>query len=276
MRKGALLLLLSIFILPYGIFSQTPVNLVGGRAFGVSGAAVTYQDVWAQYHNQAALASLKAINVGLGFQNAFFVKELSTKSLAFALPLKSGVFGVNYYYFGYPKFNENKIGLAYAKALGKRISVGIQLDYLYTQIEGEYGQQGVAAGEIGVLAEPIDNLLIGAHVFNLWNAKRKSYENEYLPTIFKIGASYRLYEIALLSVEVEKDLELEPIFKTGLEFEVIENLYFRTGISTNPNIFSFGIGYVYKPFEINIAFSKHPVLDYSPSISIIYSFKDRL
>jgi hypothetical protein len=144
------------------------------------------------------------------------------------------------------------------------------------KLDGEYGQKGIAAGEIGILAEPVDNLFIGAHVFNIWHSKLSTYENEYLPTIFKIGSSYNLYEKALLSIEFEKDLETDLIFKTGLELELVKELYFRAGIATNPTIYSFGLGYTFQSFELNIAFSKHPVLDYSPSLSIIYTFKDRI
>lgn len=257
-------------------FAQSPINQIGGRAAGTSGASVTHQDIWAQYHNQAALAYLKGINFGFAFQNAFFVKELSTKSVAVALPLKSGVFGLNYYYFGYPKFNENKVGLSFAKPLGKRFAFGGQIDYFYTHIDGEYGQRGMAAGELGVLAEPIDNLFIGAHVFNLWHTKLSTYENEYMPTIFKLGASYLLYEKALLSIEAEKDLDMDMVFKTGLELELLKDFYFRAGIATSPTIYSFGLGYTFKSFQMDIGFSRHPVLDYSPAISVVYAFNDRI
>lgn len=279
MRKTSIisfLLLLQLILGLVNSYSQSPINKLGGRANGVAGASVTYQDVWSQYYNQAGLAYLKGISFGIGFQNAFFIKELSTKSAVFAIPLKSGVFGLNYYYFGYPKFNENKIGLSFSKLLGKRIAVGGQLDYFYTHIEGEYGQKGVAAGELGILAEPIDDLFIGAHVFNLWHSKLTSYENEYLPTIFKLGASYLLYEKARLSIEFEKDLELDLQFKSGIELEVVKDFYLRAGIGTNPTIYSFGLGYSFQSFQLNIAFSKHPVLDYSPTVSIIYAFRDRI
>ena len=260
----------------FSTHAQSPINQIGGRAFGVSGSSLTYRGIWAQYHNQAAMAYLKGVNFGFAFQNSFFVEELSTKSVAFALPLKSGVFGLNYYYFGYPKFNENKLGLSFAKRLGKKFAFGGQLDYFYTHIDGEYGQKGVAAGELGILAEPIDNLFIGAHVFNLWYTKLSTYENEYMPTIFKLGASYLLYEKALLSIEAEKDLDLDIIFKTGLELELLKDFHFRAGIATNPTIYSFGLGYVFKSFQMDIGFSRHPVLDYSPAISIVYAFKDRI
>jgi len=271
-----LLLILSLFGITKKTIAQSDFSQIGGRSLAVSGSSVTYRDVWSQYHNQAGLAFLKGINVGLGFQNAFMVKELSTKSIAVALPVKSGVFGLNYAYFGYPKFNENKIGLAFAKSLGKRIAIGLQIDYLFTHIDGDYGNKGNAIGEIGILSEPIDNLLIGAHLYNVWRSKLSTIDDEYLPTIFKIGASYRLYQIALLSVEFEKDLDLDPVFKSGLEFELVKNFDFRAGIATNPTVFSFGFGYSYQSFNLNIAFSKHPVLGYSSGISIIYVFKDRL
>ena len=82
MRKTSIisfLLLLQLILGLVNSYSQSPINKLGGRANGVAGASVTYQDVWSQYYNQAGLAYLKGISFGIGFQNAFFIKELSTK-----------------------------------------------------------------------------------------------------------------------------------------------------------------------------------------------------
>jgi hypothetical protein len=276
-RSFALLLLINIVIFfPGRLKSQSPVNQIGARALSVSGSSVTFSDVWSQFNNQAGMAYLKGINIGLAFQNEFSVKELSTKSIALALPLKSGVFGLNYYNFGYTAYSENKFGLAFARSLGKRFAVGIQLDYIYTHIDGDYGSNGIANGEIGILVEPIENLFVAAHLNNVWRTKRVDYSDEYLPTVFKIGASYKMYEKALLSFEVEKDMDFDPVFKSGLELELVENLYFRAGIASNPNVFSFGTGYAFHSFLIDLSFTKHPVLGFSQGISIVYSFKDRL
>jgi hypothetical protein len=263
-----------LFFTEHGI-SQSPVYQIGGRAIGFAGSTVTVRDVWSQYHNQAGLSYLKGINLGFSYQNEFLVKELSVKSLSLALPTKSGVFGLNYYYFGYPKYNENKVGFAFGKSLGKKIAVGIQLDYLYTHIDGEYGNKGIASGELGILSEPIDNLWIGAHLNNVWHTKRTSSGNEYLPTIFNIGSSYLLEKKALLSIEFEKDLDLPPVFKTGVELELLEKFFLRAGISSAPNIFSFGMSYSFSSLTIDLGFKKHPVLGYSQGISVVYSFKDR-
>lgn len=239
---------------------------------GVSGASVCIQDIWAQYHNQAALASLQNISVGVAFQNSFFVKELSTKSISFVLPVKYLVFGVNYYYFGYNKLNENKIGLSFAKKLGKKISFGGQIDYFFTHIDGEYENKATAVGELGVIAEPINNLFIAAHVFNVWNTQFSSYENQYMPNITKIGISYMLQNQSTLNIEVEKEVDEELIVKTGAEIYLIDKLVLRAGVAGKPLSYSFGLGYSYKPLQLNIAFSKHHILGYSPFISVVYDF----
>jgi len=275
MLKKTTTLLITIFFISNVIFSQSVNNKISARENGMAGTSVCLSDVWSQYSNQAGLAYVENISVGLSYQNAFFVKELATNSVAFALPTKTGTFGLNYYYFGYTKYNENKIALAYAKSLGKKISVGIQLDYFVTHIEGEYGTSGVPAGEIGILTNPIKNLYIGAHVFNIWNAHISSADETYLPIIFKLGASYILYDKALLSVEFEKDMDYPLLVKAGVEFEVIKNIFFRAGVSAKPTLFSFGLGYAFKSFKLDIAFSKHEVLDYSPSISLRYFFNKK-
>ena len=261
--------LLFVFIFMIQINAQ--INYLGARSSGVSNASVTYTDNWSQYSNQAGLAYVESTTISAGFENAYFIKELSTNAIAFALPTKSGVFGVNYTYFGYTKFNQNKFGLAYSKKLAKRISAGIQINYLYTHIEGEYGSQGVASGEIGLLTEPIDDFFLAAHISNFWRAEYSASDDIYLPMVFKFGASYILYKTAILSAEIEKDLDLPVIFKSGLEFNMENKVFLRFGIATNPMLFSFGFGYKLDDFKIDIAFSKHPVLGYSPAVTLEYA-----
>jgi hypothetical protein len=258
------------------IFGQSPMGQIGGRALAVSGCSVSYSDVWSQYHNQAGLARLKGINIGVGFQNEFLIKELSTKSIAFALPLKSGVFGLNYCSFGYSAYNENKFGLAFARNFGKKLAVGIQIDYIYTHIDGEYGNSGIAAGEIGLLLEPFEKLLIGVHLNNIWRTKRSANPNEYCPCIFKLGTSYQVHQKALLCFEIEKDLDADPVFKTGIEIQLSDIIGIRAGISNNPNTFSFGPAISLKSLQLSLAFTKHPILGFSQGISLVYHFKNRI
>jgi hypothetical protein len=265
-------LLLVFCILNYCLIANFDNDPVGARQAGMANSSVMMTDVWSVFHNQAGLAFVQRLTVASCFGNAFMIKELSTKSLAISLPTKSGTFGLGYTHFGYTLYNESKIGLAYSKQLWTNFSVGIQLDYFYTRIAEGYGSKGVPAGEIGILAQPVENLFIGAHVFNPVRAKMIEYDDERLPTIFRLGIGYLFSNKLLLTVESEKNLDKDMEMKAGIEFSLFKNLYLRTGISNNPVLNCFGIGFVFKNFKADLAFSKHPVLDYSTQFSLSYRF----
>lgn len=264
------------FVLWFLAFSAKADNKpTGACSAGMAHASVMRSGIWSVFHNQAGLAGIEFITFASHFENAYQVKELSLKSLAVALPTGSGVFGLNYSHFGYSQYNESKAGLAFGKYLGKRIAVGIQLDYFHTHIAGEYGNTGALTAEIGLLAEPIDNFFVGAHVFNPHKAEFDTYDHEPLPTIFRAGAGYNFADKVFVSVEAEKDIDFKTVFKAGIEYEVVENIFLRAGISTEPTQNTFGAGWNFRAFKANIAFSRHQVLGYTTHASISYSLNGK-
>lgn len=249
---------------------------VGARYSSMGNTGVMTPSLWSTSHNQAGLAFLKISEVGLHYENKFLIPELGLSSLAFALPSKkSGTFGLNYNHFGYSKYNESKIGLSYAKMFGGSFAAGVQIDYFQTHIDEEYGNKGVPVAEIGILSQPVKGLYVGAHVFNISKAKIDDYSNERIPTIFKLGLGYAFSEKTLVCIETEKDLDQKAIFKGGIEYQLLVNLYLRTGIITNPVQNTFGVGYKMKKFKADIAFVTHPVLGLSSQISISYALSSK-
>jgi hypothetical protein len=247
-------------------------NPIGGRVAGMGFTGVTLTDSWSVQNNQAGLGFVKNISAGMYYENHFLVKELSSKSVAFVLPTQSGVFGLNMNYFGYEKYNETKLGLAYGKAFGEKISAGIQLDYLNTHIAEDYGNKGNMTFEIGILSKLNKSLTIGAHVFNPIRVKVADYNDERIATIFKLGLSYNFSNKVLVIAETEKNINYKPQFKAGLEYHIIKEIYLRTGLSTNPTQNTFGIGIELKKIKIDLASSYHQVLGYSPQMSLVYNF----
>jgi len=250
----------------------------GGREAGVSNASVCFSDVWAVHYNQAGLASLTSMSAGVYYDNRFMLPNLSMKAFAFALPTKNlGVFGLSVGYYGYSLYNEQKIGLAYARSFGKKFSVGVQLDYLGLNLGEDYGSKNNFAAEVGIQYEVIKNLKMGAHIYNLNRAilntaTESDINNERVPTIMKLGLSYNFSEKVLVCAETEKDVELSPIFKAGLEYHMIKMMYLRLGVSTNPSKNSFGLGLDLKGVKFDFAFSRHEVLGWSPMVSLVYDF----
>ncbi|MFZ4399085.1 MAG: hypothetical protein ACOYO1_03535 [Bacteroidales bacterium] len=272
MKKSVIFIIL-LFIFLLNSYAGNENTTIGGRSAGMGGASVTLSDFWAVNNNQAGIADFKNMKAGFYFENRFLVKELSYKTVAFILPTKSGVFGLNYHHFGYTAYNEQKIGLAYAKSLGKNFSAGLQLDYLGTSLGDNYGSKNAFTFELGVMAKLSHNVTLAAHVFNPVNAKFNDYNNEKIPSVFKLGINYTFSEKLIIAIESEKNINFDPIFKAGFEYKLLEIAYVRLGISNNPVINTFGFGIVYHQFTIDFASSIHQALGYSPQFSFIYNFK---
>lgn len=266
-----------IFVLtamaPYQI-KATGGNLpTGANAAGMSNAVVMYPSLWSVFHNQAGLAWLQNPAVGLSYGNEYFVSELSTMGLAAAYPTNSGTFGLSMSYFGFSQYNETKFGLAYAKKLGQNFAAGIQLDYFNTHIGEDYGNKGIPVAEIGIMAQPITNLWIGMHLFNPWQAKLADYNDERLQSALRFGVGYHFTDHVIWTVETEKSLEQKAVFRSGIDYKIIEQLSLRAGVQNNPQNISFGIGYAFKGLQMDFGFSHDYVLGFTSKLSLIYSFE---
>lgn len=273
MKKFLLFSLVLFFF--HKAFSGNEDLPVGARSAAIGNASVCLIDVWAVYHNQANLAYCKNITAGVYYENKFLVKEMSLQAATFVLPAKKlGVFAVSFSRFGYSLYNESKYGLAYARSFGPNFSAGIQMNYLRTHIAEDYGSKGYFTVELGVRANLTKQLVIGFHAYNLTRAKMANYNNERIPTILRLGLQYDFSEKVFLSVEAEKDIDFKPVFKMGMEYRPVKLFYIRAGVSTNPFISSFGIGFnISDKMNIDLASTIHPVLGFSPMASLSYNFK---
>ena len=232
-------------------------------------ASVMMTDIWASSNNQAGLGYLERPAAGIYYENRLNVKGLSLQSATFAFPVNSTVIGLNYRYFGFSSYIESKFGLAVGRKLGEKFSMGVQMDVFHTHYSGDYGNVAAICGEIGLMYEPAENIIIGAHLFNVTNSKQKVNMNERMPTIMRFGIGYKIQDYAIISVETEKDLRMKAIFKGGLEFSPVENLFLRCGVSSGDLYqYSFGLGYGWKFFTIDVSFSHHKFLGYIPHVSL--------
>ena len=278
-KRLTIFIIICAFSLAYSLkaLSANDNYPYGARQAAMANAAVSIYDFWAVSHNQAGMARINRPSGGFYFENRYLVKEMGLGAAAFALPTASGVFGLSVSYFGYAQYHESKVGLAYARSFGEKLSVGVQFNYMYSFVGGDYNNAaGNVCFEAGVIYELLPGLNIGAHIFNPTRTKLASVDNlydEYIPTIFRFGMSYIFSDRVLVSVETEKDIERKPVFKAGLEYRIVDNLYVRGGIGTNPTQNAFGFGFHTGQFTIDLSSSFHHVLGYSPQASIRFDIK---
>jgi hypothetical protein len=203
------------------------------------------------------------------------VPEPSLHAIGLTVPTGQGTLGFSGHYFGYPGYHESKFGLAFGKSFQDRFAVGLQLDYLNTYINNELGNSGTVAIEAGIMAEPVDNLLLGFHIFNPTGATIPKVRQEKIPVIMRVGLACLFGERLFLGIETEKDLDIaSPMYKLGLEYRLIEYIYARIGVLLQDYVeHSFGIGFNLLSFHASLAFSYRQLVGYTPYFSLHYVFK---
>jgi len=256
------------------IYAQNglPQN-AGARGAAMSNAAVCFDDINAAYSNQAGLAFINSASFSAYGERRFMAEGLNSYLFAAALPYdKIGTFGLAINYFGFSDYNEQKIGLNYARKLAKNFSLGVQLDYLGTRIPN-YGVAHSVTVELGLLAKLNEKVSLGAHVYNPVNSKIGP--DDRLPTLFSLGLSYEASKKVLISAQLDKDIYNHPfVGRFGMEYKPLDAFYIRAGISAAALAqASFGVGINLQQLKIDFASSYHQVLGFTPAISLIYSIQ---
>ena len=268
-----LLLLITIILSTSTLFAFDFIHPMGGRAAAMGGSSVASQGLWSLQNNPAGMANLERISLGLYYENRWLLPETAYKCGAFALPTKFGVLGLSFNQFGSSKYNENKIGLAYAKDFGRYLQIGLQLDYLLLKVGNDYGSFSALTFELGIQSHVTDKLTLGTYIFNPVNFSfEQTLNHEKIPIVMRFGLAYQFTKDFVGQCEIEKNIECEGVsLRGGLEYEAVNNLYIRTGAQSNPGILSFGLGYGIRFAQVNVAAQLHNKLGASVQIGMVFS-----
>jgi len=168
-----------------------------------------------------------------------------------------------------------KTGLAYAMRLGKKVGLGVQLDYLHSKASGYDGRHFVTF-EVGLLYKPVKEVSIGAHIYNPIKYKVDESTDEILPIVMNVGIQYKPHEKISIMAEFEKDIDHPFNFSGGFGYRVIDALEVRGGFSTQPVILAFGLGYSLKDIlVIDIASNYHFDLGFNTAASLSFLLKKK-
>lgn len=266
-------LFLILLLIPYALYAIHDPTTIGARSISMGNISVVGTDFHSLYHNQAAMAYYGKSSVGLDYDQGFFAdKNLSTKSVGAIINTGIGSLGVQMKYFGFQLYNEQKVGLAYGRKLGKYLAIGVQLDYFRTYIGQDYGNAQALSFEIGFYSKLSEKLELGAHILNPIGMTIGNEFKESLPIGFKFGLLYHIDENLLIACEVEKTLTEKAIYKFGLEYLISNYFSVRTGLSTQPTLFSFGMGLNLQKWHLDVGTAYHQNLGFTPRISLYFNF----
>jgi hypothetical protein len=224
--------------------------------------------------NQAALAAVKQASVGLFGERRFLLAATSAYKLAAALPTRLGNIGMELDYGGFKSFNENKIGLAYARKLGMSIDIGIQFNYYSYRIPG-YTKAGTINFEAGAIMHFTKKLSAGLQVYNPVGGRLGKNSSEKLASAYKAGLGYDASGQFFIAASVVKEEDKPVNVIAGMQYHFARRFFARAGISSATGSYFFGAGVGLHYWRLDIAVSYHPQLGFSPGIVLITAFKNK-
>jgi len=250
---------------------------VGARSMALGRCMISSADIWSAYNNQAGLLGTQGLSAGVYYENLFFVDGLGQQGIVLAQRLDNKAIAVNMSSFGLSGYRDDRYGIAYAMQLGEKLDMGVQLNYHQTRIAfQEYGNTSSVTAEIGLISHITEDFDLGFHLFNPWQAQLNEFEDERIPTVMGLGGSYTISDRLTLMSEVAKDIERPAVVRGGIEYNVMDKVSLRAGLSSEPILSSFGAGMEFGALTVDLAASYHRTLGYSTQIALSYVLSEAL
>ncbi|CAN5874330.1 hypothetical protein BH11BAC4_BH11BAC4_07390 [soil metagenome] len=273
MRKKITILIITMLVAAHS-FAQSLRYSVSMPYLSLGAYSKTRSDVFSFTSNQAALATVPVAGIGIYGERRFMLNENSLYAVAAAIPTSLGNIGIQLNYGGFKNFNESKIGLAYARSLGKKLDIGVQFNYYGYRIPS-YGNASTINFELGAIIHFTDRLNAGIHIYNPVAGKLGKSSDEKLAAAYKLGMGYDASESFYVSAEVIKE-EDKPVNVTGgVQYRFKKQFFIRAGFISETSGSFGGVGVSWKNFRLDIAANYHPQLGFSPGLLLIVNFKDK-
>ena len=243
--------------------SSRPANYVGVGAYSLK-----FTDVFSFSSNQASLSRIKDWSVGVYSERTYMLNELKRFSAAVALPFQRGGAGIAADYFGYAAFNESHAGIAYGRALGEKIDVGVQFNYHHISMAG-YGSDGAINFEIGTIIHLTNKLQVGCHLYNPVGGKFSKDSGEKIASIYSFGAGYEASEKLLITTSLVKE-ENQPVnVNVSMQYAFVKQFFIRGGLTSASASYFAGAGVAWKNYRIDVAADWHPQAGLTPCLLLI-------
>lgn len=266
---------LSLLLIITWNYSSAQIN-PGARQVALSHSDIGLaDDAFSIFNNPAGLAQLNRREIGLYYSPApFGFNQLANIYASYHEPTIIGSFAVGFMNYGFDLYKENKISIAYANNVTNNFLLGATVSYQSVSIKN-YGSTGTLLVNIGGLFFIQNNLRLGFAFNNITRATYSNYKNQ-IPIVFSTGLSYTLESNISINTAVIKELDLPASLRFGIEYNLLNYLDLRLGVSNMPRSFSSGIGINYSFVQLDYAVFTHQDLGLTHQVGLIVHFGDNI
>ena len=247
---------------------------MGARQAGMGYASSTPKDEWALFSNVGALGKTQQLSTAFAYEAVPALVGANRMAAVLNVPLRWANAGLGMFRFGDAIYSEQIVSLGVGNQFGIT-SLGIKLNYIQYRAEG-FGIQNAFSIDFGGITELTEQITIGAYINNVTQSSLQTRDGDNLPTRLVVGIGLKPSEKVFITTELEKDINYKPTWRTGLEYSVYKNLFFRTGYAVNPQAGFFGLGFCKNKLKIDygIRFGQFSGAAHQASATYLIASKD--
>jgi hypothetical protein len=248
------------------IFAGEPLYVPHGAGeMAIAFASSATPGHWSCFHNQALLTSRSGISAACALETRFMLPALSSKAISAIISVGSVPIGIIATHYGNGDYFRIFTGLGSAVTLTKKVSLGVQADFISEQGVGDYRDISHITFETGMAVIISPSLTLGMHLFNplvLLNT---------IPSSLSACIEWRHSDALAItfgsSIMTEEPLSVQG----GIRWKVLDRMILRTGYMSAPSSFTFGAGFLSDLLEIDAGFMINSVTGITSSVSFVWS-----
>lgn len=241
------------------------------RSLGMGGNGVTESVLY----NPSLMALSTQKSIAIQYVNLYGLKELNRMGGSFQYPNPFLPLGVDISSFGYEAYRETSLRVAMGKSLDPRWSLGVSLQYAWLQTIVAEASVSCLSADIGLNCRLVDNMLIGLLIQNLPSFQMRNDRLDYKSSkdfCVQIGFQWEVINNLLIVGTVGGSNERKIEGNAGFEYTAWKTFHLRAGLQTAPLLPSFGIGYDFRRFTLDIAAVYQSVLGIQTGVGLSFSF----
>ena len=247
---------------------------VAAGYIGLGAYSFNHSDVFSFSSNTAALAQVAEPAFGVYGEKRFLLAATNLFSAVAAVPTENGNFGFQADYFGFSKYNESQLGIAYGRRLGPKLDLGIKFNYYSFRIAG-YENASAVNFEMGVIVHLTEKLHAGIQFYNPVGGQLSKTDHERLVSVYKFGIGYEASDEFLISAEIVKQEDLPINVNAGVQYNFAKQFFARVGVASENGSPYAGAGVHWNNLRLDVSASYHPQLGVSPGVMLIVNLKPK-
>lgn len=219
--------------------------------------------------NPASLAFVQKAVVGICSEAKYLQTDLRFFYGAAVLPAQAGGASLNIAYAGTDGYSQAKIGLAYAKKLGARLSLGIGFNYHRLSVTG-YGSRSTVTASLGCQFLLSEKLNVFFATDNPAGGRLGKISGEKLGSVYSAGIGNILSAKVFVSAIIRKEEESPARIYFLVNYALKTNFTFFAGLSVSNTEGFFGSSILIRNFELKqvVGWKQGPGV--TPSIVVIF------